>query len=142
MTLRALALLACLFLVCACTQKPIKVENKDGVVSSIGPVFSADADHWTLVFSVYDNDGDPVDVTAEYQVSNGSWTALSSCKGEETPCLIGGLHGLNSRKDYGHQQHQVLLRHGTLTLETTSIRMYALEDQSDVVDWTFASQAP
>lgn len=134
MTSWPLPTLLLVLLLAGCTMSPIKIENKDGVVSSVGPVVEGGDGLWTLHLSVYDYDGDPVDVTAEYR-ANGEWVALERCEGEATPCLVGGLRGLHSREDRGDQQHQTVIRPGALSLDSVELRLYALEDQSDAVTW-------
>ena len=134
MTFWPLPTLLLVLLLAGCTMSPIKIEDKEGVVSSVGPVVAGDDGLWTLHLSVFDYDGDPVDVTAEYR-ANGEWLALESCQGETAPCLVGGLRGLHSRDDRNDQQHQTVIRPGTLSLDAVELRLYALEDQSDAVIW-------
>lgn len=119
----------------ACAPKPVKVDNKEGIVSSVGPVLE-DADGlWSLSFSVFDYEGDPVDVHAEVSDDGITWTSLEHCSDSEAPCLKQNLRGTSSRADSYDDQHTVVIDPGGWSLSQTLLRLYALEDRSDEVIW-------
>lgn len=119
----------------ACAASPIRIDNHPGIVTSVGPIVEDADGQWTMHLTVYDYDGDPVDVHAEYKVGE-QWAPIPSCKGDATPCMVGHLRGLNSRTDLKDQPHQIAIQPGTADLQTFEIRLFALEDQSDQVHWS------
>lgn len=119
----------------ACSPRPAKVENKDGIVTSVGPVTEDEDGLWTVHLSVFDYEGDPVDVIAEIAGGDDPWTALEHCSQSDAPCVKQKLRGLSTRANNKDSQHIVTVDPGGLALQKTSLRMYALEDQSDVVTW-------
>lgn len=119
----------------ACSPKPVKVDNNPGIVSSIGPVLE-DADGlWTLNFSVFDYEGDAVDVHAEISQDGTTWSALEHCSDSAAPCLTQPLRGLSTRADGHDEQHLAVIDPGGHLLDETSLRLYALDDLSDNVVW-------
>lgn len=119
----------------ACSPKPVKVGNNEGIVSSVGPVLQ-DADGlWTMNFSVFDYEGDPVDVHAEFSNDGTTWTALEHCSVADAPCLKQKLRGISSRADGHDEQHTAVIDPGGQTLDQTSLRLFALDDRSDEVNW-------
>lgn len=119
----------------ACSPRPAKVDNKEGIVTSIGPVIEAEDGLWTIHLSVFDYEGDPVDVHAEIAGGDDPWTALEHCSDAPAPCLKQKLRGLSSRDNGKDAQHVITIDAGGLALSKTTIRMYALEDQEDLVTW-------
>lgn len=119
----------------ACSPKPVKIDNAQGIVSSIGPVLE-DADGlWTLNFSVFDYEGDAVDVQAEISTDGTTWNALKHCSDSAAPCLRQSLRGLSSRADGHDEQHIAVIDPGGRALDQTSLRLHALDDLSDRVVW-------
>lgn len=134
------ALLSCSFLLAfatmaACAPNPVNVANKEGIVTSVGPVIEDADGAWTVSFSVFDNEGDQVDVRAEFQRGGGAWESLQPCAVSEAPCTVGSLRGLSTRKDYKDEQHQIVVRPGSLSMDSDALRFSALEDRSDAVTW-------
>lgn len=90
-------------------NKEIDVDNLLGRVTSIGPVYQQEDGLYTIHFSIFDRDGDPTDVTAEYRLGDGqAWQEIPACDAQNVPdCqLVGGLLGLGT--DLGVAvQHQV-----------------------------------
>lgn len=119
----------------ACSPRPAKVDNQDGVVTSVGPITEHEEGEWIIQFSVFDFEGDPVDVIAEIAAGDDPWTTLEHCSESAAPCLKQKLRGLSSRADGHDEQHMVHLDSGGLNLSKTAFRLYALEDRSDVVIW-------
>lgn len=127
---------AALLLATACGQKPIKIGNLDGQVSTIGPVYEDADGTWTVHFSVSDYEGDPVDVTAESRSGTSAWTPLLPCAKAEAPCLIGGLKGLHTAKRGEDVQHTVRIRPAGGSVDALQLRMYVDEgvDRAVVFD--------
>lgn len=119
----------------ACSPRPAKVDNKEGIVSSIGPVEDAGEGEWTVHLSIFDFEGDPVDVTAEIRSGDGAWTTLEHCAKTEAPCLKQPLRALSTRDDGRDVQHITRIDPGSVDLNDAALRFYALDDQSDAVIW-------
>lgn len=123
--LRLILVSAALLATAACAQKPIKISNMDGQVTSIGPVYE-DADGlWVVSFSVSDFEGDAVDILAETRAGAGAWTPLQACGKAEAPCIIGGLKGLSTAKRGEDVAHSVRIRAAGGTVQALQLRMYA-----------------
>lgn len=93
-------------------SKDIEVDNLLGRVTSIGPVYKQEDGRYTVHFSVYDRDGDPTDVVAEYRFGEGqAWQRIPACSATQAEdCqLIGGLEALGTDPS-GSVQHQVAWR--------------------------------
>lgn len=90
-------------------NKDIEVDNLLGRVTSVGPVYKQEDGRYTIHFSVYDRDGDPTDVVAEYRFGEGqAWERIPACSADQLDeCeLIGGLDSLGTDPDVA-VQHQV-----------------------------------
>jgi hypothetical protein len=114
-------------------DKEIDVDNLLGRVTSVGPIYQQDDGRYTIHFSVYDRDGDPTDVTAEYRLSEGqAWQVIPPCNansGEDCE-LIGGLRALGTDPDVP-VQHQVAWDvPDELTGRVVQLRFRATEDVS------------
>ena len=120
--------------------KTIDIEDLEGRVTSIGPIF-VDGDGLTTVrFSVYDTDSDPVDVNAEYRVADtDAWTSLPDCvpDGVSECEVIGGLVRLPTDQDRD-VQYQIGWRiPDELDGEQIQLRMYVSADATRGVQTDF-----
>jgi len=134
MIARISLLILFLFAMGACSPRPAKVDNQDGVVTSIGPVTAEDGT-WVVQFSIFDFEGDPVDVIAEIAGGEDPWMALEPCVDAAAPCLKQSLRAVSTRADGRDAQHQVVIDAGGLALSKTRLRFYAHKNQSDAVVW-------
>ncbi len=91
-----IALVAALCFSGACKES-IELENLPGHVTSVGPLFF-DGTVLTVQFTTRDEEGDRIDVTAEFRVADGAWSdvptngddddplsGLANAIGEDTP---------------------------------------------------------
>lgn len=126
------ALVACVALSAACA-KTIDIDDLEGRVTSIGPVF-VDGDGLTTVrFTVYDTDSDPVDVNAAYRVvGDAEWTDLPSCTpaAGESCEVVGGLAQLPTDQDRDVQYQIGWNVPSELAGSEVELRMYVSDDVS------------
>lgn len=119
----------------ACSPNPAKVDNKEGVVTSVGPVQETADGDWEIYLSVFDFEGDPVDVTAEIRQHDGAWSTLEHCANADAPCLKQPLRALSTYEDGRDKQHIVRIDPGSLNISAATLQFYALDDQNDAVIW-------
>lgn len=135
--LTLLPLLASLFaaavLTTGCFARYINVENQDGRVEAIGPVFEREPGVYSVTIAIYDMQGDPVDVQMQWRQDGGTWQDLDACP-TATLCSRSGLKGLSTSAREETVQHLLTLAGNDVNLHTLELRAW-IEDETRAVTW-------
>ena len=128
------AVLLSTLLSAGCFARYIEVDNQDGRVSSIGPVYEVEAGVFAMTISVADYEGDPVDIELYWRTSGGEWQEIQRCPNDGL-CAVSGLKALHTRTRGEDTPHTITLQSSGAAIATLELRAQVRDDDANAITW-------